>query len=304
MSALSKLFGSSFGHSRFAGIYRCRFGAGDGIIPICSIGEGLPNVQNNGAGAARDRLDVVLLEQVFSLAENLEALDTPTDVLTALGASIFARTPLKVLGAARINPQPFDWDKAKVGETVFLSKDSPQGWWQEYESLARTYLDQDLMMARVSLAPFTWTESRRMLEPIGVDRWPYDLAFKYGMRDGFTCPVGRRWIIAFWSPKLLSSGCKWESRAIIFLAANYAALRLEQILPTNAKLVPKKSRLTPRELAVLRLSSFGQAAADVSAALGLSEETIRSHLKKAQLKLGARNRTQAVAEAIRQHLIS
>lgn len=261
-------------------------------------------MQNNGAVTARDRLDVVLLDQVFSLAENLTSLETPIDVLTSLGEAIMGRTPLKVLGAARFSPQPFDWDKAKVGETVFLSKDSPQGWWQEYESLARTYLDQDLMMARVSLAPFTWTESRRMLEPIGIDRWPYDLAFKYGMRDGFTCPVGRRWLIAFWSPKLLSSGCKWESRAIIFLAANYAALRFEQILPANAKLVPRKSRLTPRELAVLRLSSLGQAAAEVSGALGLSEETIRSHLKKAQQKLGARNRTQAVAEAIRQHLIS
>ena len=37
--------------------------------------------------------------------------------------------------------------------------------------------------------------------------------------------------------------------------------------------------------------------------LGLGEETIRSHLKKAQIKLGVRNRAQAVAEALRQHLI-
>ena len=304
MTASSASPENSFGGASFTGIYRCRVGDASGIITVCIIGEGRLNVQSNGATTARERLDVILLEQVFSLAENLMSFETPIDVLTALGTAIIGRTPLKVLGAARITPQPFDWERAKVGETVFLSKDSPQGWWQEYESLARTYLDQDLMMARASLAPFTWTESRRMLEPIGIDRWPYDLALKYGMRDGFTCPVGRRWLIAFWSPKLLSSGCKWESRAIIFLAANYAALRLEQILPANARLVPRKSRLTPRELAVLRLSSLGQAAAEVSSALGLGEETIRSHLKKAQQKLGARNRTQAVAEAIRQHLIS
>jgi DNA-binding CsgD family transcriptional regulator len=42
---------------------------------------------------------------------------------------------------------------------------------------------------------------------------------------------------------------------------------------------------------------------EVAEALGLGEETVRSHLKKAQAKLGARNRTQAVAEALRQHLI-
>jgi DNA-binding CsgD family transcriptional regulator len=62
-------------------------------------------------------------------------------------------------------------------------------------------------------------------------------------------------------------------------------------------------RLTPRELAVLRLSSLGHQVAEISEALTLGDETVRSHLKKAQQKLGTRNRTQTVAEALRQHLI-
>ena len=37
--------------------------------------------------------------------------------------------------------------------------------------------------------------------------------------------------------------------------------------------------------------------------LGIGEETVRSHLKKVQAKLGVHNRAHAVAEAIRQHLI-
>jgi LuxR family quorum sensing-dependent transcriptional regulator len=37
--------------------------------------------------------------------------------------------------------------------------------------------------------------------------------------------------------------------------------------------------------------------------LGIGQETVRSHLKKVQSKLGARNRSHAVAEAIRQQLI-
>jgi DNA-binding CsgD family transcriptional regulator len=56
-------------------------------------------------------------------------------------------------------------------------------------------------------------------------------------------------------------------------------------------------------MAVLRLVSMGAQSREVGQALGLGEETVRSHLKKAQAKLGARNRTQAVAEALRQHLI-
>jgi LuxR family quorum sensing-dependent transcriptional regulator len=56
-------------------------------------------------------------------------------------------------------------------------------------------------------------------------------------------------------------------------------------------------------LAVLRLVSTGDQSRSVADSLGIGEETVRSHLKKAQTKLGVRNRVQAVAEALRQNLI-
>ena len=49
-------------------------------------------------------------------------------------------------------------------------------------------------MARLALAPFTMTETMRMLQPVGLDRWPQELALKYGIRDHLTCPVGGRWV--------------------------------------------------------------------------------------------------------------
>ena len=90
---------------------------------------------------------------------------------------------------------------------------------------------------------------------------------------------------------------------MICAAASFAALRLEQLADPDPSSIGPHVRLTPRELAVLRLVSTGEQFRDVAEALGLGEETVRSHLKKAQSKLGARNRTQAVAEALRQHLI-
>ena len=62
-------------------------------------------------------------------------------------------------------------------------------------------------------------------------------------------------------------------------------------------------RITPRELAVLRLVSLGKRTEEVAKELVLGEETVRSHLKKVQSKLGVRNRAQATAEAVRQQLI-
>jgi hypothetical protein len=56
------------------------------------------------------------------------------------------------------------------------------------------------MMAKASLMACTWTETLKMLEPIGIDRWAYDLVRQYGMRDGLTCSV-------YWSPKVPSDSC-------------------------------------------------------------------------------------------------
>jgi hypothetical protein len=50
--------------------------------------------------------------------------------------------------------------------------------------------DPGVMMAKFSLMAFTWTETMQMLDPVGIDRWPYELALKYGMRDGLTCSGG------------------------------------------------------------------------------------------------------------------
>jgi LuxR family quorum sensing-dependent transcriptional regulator len=90
---------------------------------------------------------------------------------------------------------------------------------------------------------------------------------------------------------------------MIFAAANFAALRLEQLAGPDPGRIGSGVRLTSRELAVLRLVSTGRQTHDIAQALGLGEETIRSHLKKAEAKLGVHNRTHAACEALRQNLI-
>ncbi len=159
------------------------------------------------------------------------------------------------------------------------------------------------MMARMSLAPYTWTESRRMIEPIGVDRWATDLALKYGMRDGLTCPVGGRWVLAYWSRKVLSDVLSPEERALVFMASSFAVMRIEALAGPDPTRFSERAQLTPRECAVLRMVAAGREIKAIAEALELGEETIRTHLSKAKVKLGARNRTQAVAEAIRQHIM-
>ena len=158
------------------------------------------------------------------------------------------------------------------------------------------------MLARLALAPYTMSETMQKLEPLGIDRWPFELALKYGIRDHLSCPVGGRWLVVYWSRCILSRLTQ-EQRALLFLGANFAAIRLQKLLAPFVKRLGKGAFLTPRELAVLRLLAAGKRIRDIAASLGLGEETVRSHLKKAQAKLGVRDRTHAVAQAIRLHLI-
>jgi hypothetical protein len=93
-------------------------------------------------------------------------------------------------------------------------------------------------LAATSMAIHTWTEMRRMFQPIGIDKWSYDLAFKHGMRDGLTCRVGGRWVVSFRSRKELSSIVTRPMRVLICAAASFAALRLDQIVDPDPAATP------------------------------------------------------------------
>jgi len=54
---------------------------------------------------------------------------------------------------------------------------------------------------------------------------------------------------------------------------------------------------------VLQMAAGGRDMKAIADELGLGAETVRTHFRKAKQKLQAQNRTQAVAEAIRQNII-
>jgi DNA-binding NarL/FixJ family response regulator len=63
-------------------------------------------------------------------------------------------------------------------------------------------------------------------------------------------------------------------------------------------------KLTQRELDVLGLLAEGLQHEEIGRRLGISSETVRTHLRKASDRLGASTRTQAVATALRLGLIA
>ena len=68
---------------------------------------------------------------------------------------------------------------------------------------------------------------------------------------------------------------------------------------------PKGSRgsLTRRQRQILQQLADGESSSATARSLGVSEETVKTHTKNILERLGARNRTQAVAMALRASLI-
>jgi len=67
---------------------------------------------------------------------------------------------------------------------------------------------------------------------------------------------------------------------------------------------PPSASVTPREADVLALLAEGLTHEEIGSRLSISSETVRTHVRKACDRLGADTRTQAVAMALREGLIS
>jgi two-component system, NarL family, response regulator NreC len=74
--------------------------------------------------------------------------------------------------------------------------------------------------------------------------------------------------------------------------------------PAVSREASPTTKLTQRELDVLGLLAEGLQHEEIGRRLGISSETVRTHLRKASDRLGAATRTQAVATALRLGLIA
>jgi two-component system, NarL family, response regulator LiaR len=99
-------------------------------------------------------------------------------------------------------------------------------------------------------------------------------------------------------PRIIAAVANGEaavSRAFVSVLID----RLRSAPEGNAGLRPVRSRLTPREWEVLDLLCAGYSLDDVTDALVVSHETVRSHLQRGMRKLGVHSREAAV-EAVRE----
>jgi DNA-binding NarL/FixJ family response regulator len=85
--------------------------------------------------------------------------------------------------------------------------------------------------------------------------------------------------------------------------ATRAALDQERFVDPAVPPSGRRGKLTRRQREILQLLADGGSTALAARELGLSEETVKTHTKNMLARLGARNRTHAVAIALRECLI-
>lgn len=87
-----------------------------------------------------------------------------------------------------------------------------------------------------------------------------------------------------------------------FLQAEVTKPLLKRLV-VDARLEAERSNLTLREIQILEFLSEGKSNKEIAGFLSISDETVKTHLKRLYEKLGASDRAQAVAIALRQNLI-
>jgi DNA-binding NarL/FixJ family response regulator len=95
------------------------------------------------------------------------------------------------------------------------------------------------------------------------------------------------------------AGEAWLDPAVARRLIDEFAARPEPHTPTPAEM----AQLTPREREVLSLMARGLSNSDVALELFISEATVKTHLARVMMKLGVREKAQAVAAAYQTGLV-
>jgi LuxR family quorum sensing-dependent transcriptional regulator len=227
---------------------------------------------------------------------DLDRLSSANDVLTATERVLhrFGLDRILFTGLVPRTSQRFD-------EIVLAT-----GWPQEFLDL---YVDRDFIrfdpvarLGRRSMNPFEWDGT----SDFGADelrvREVIKRAADFGIVRGFVVPIHGP---AGYEACVSMSGAEIELPAhikpAIHLWAIYAFNRLQSLATPPFE---RTSSLTIREREVLSWAAKGKSAWEIGEILHIAKRTVDEHAQTAFRKLGAVNRTQAVAIALRDSLIT
>jgi LuxR family quorum sensing-dependent transcriptional regulator len=170
---------------------------------------------------------------------------------------------------------------------------------------ARHYAAYDATIQRLMMSPepFSWNELDPLVRDNPMARRILDEAAEFKLKKGFALSLQTldKQIVLF------SAGGEHfemgpDTQGVLTLVANYAIGRAIMVKQEATSIRPMV--LSPREREALQWASEGKNDWEIGEIMKISEHGADKHMRSARVKLGAVNRTQAVAEAIRRGLIA
>jgi LuxR family transcriptional regulator, quorum-sensing system regulator BjaR1 len=233
--------------------------------------------------------------KVFEFIDVLDRLSTIEAVMDATGQM------LGRYGFARFSFSEMPSNSDSMPDVVIAHR-IPTELFELY--VARRYADIDPCMRHLqrTTQPFKWRDV-----PYDAEREPraaelMTLVADFGLAQGLFVPIpstagtfGNVWM-AGPTPELTG-----RTKPALHLIALYAFGRVHQLA---GRLPDQGPPLTAREREVLVWAAHGKSAWEIGEILGIAKRTVDEHAKTACLKLGAANRVQAVAIALRNRVIN
>jgi LuxR family quorum sensing-dependent transcriptional regulator len=201
------------------------------------------------------------------------------------------------------------WEVPKAGQSLknsVLFNSRPREYTERYLTKNYVAIDPLVRTVRRTLAPAVWsdipaTEISREAAQI------FHEANESGATNGIVVPiVSASGSISIFSASGdgpdISVGAR-RALEIIGIFSHQFLQRAARVTAGVSNPPTSTAPLTNREREILTWSAFGRGAGEIGDILGISERTVRFHIGAAIQKLGAANKTQAVALAVVRHLI-
>jgi LuxR family quorum sensing-dependent transcriptional regulator len=233
--------------------------------------------------------------EALDFIESLEAHKSVPDAMNAL-EDAFCRFGFETIIVTGL-PNP----DQKFAHMV-MAKRWPAEWFKLYTENNYDKVDPVVRLCRRSINPFEWSEAP--YDPINEPGAAEVMrrAGEFRMSRGFIVPIhGLTGYEAAVSLGGMDLDLNVRSKPALHLMAIYAFDRIRRMLDPGTKPEP---RLTQRERETIAWAAQGKSAWEIGEILNITQRTAEEHLATAARKLGAANRTHAVAIAIRSKIIN